>query len=61
LPDTLTMRDVAWDCWVNVAVTVVADLSVTLQEPEPLHAPPHPVKVEPAGATAARVTVLPYP
>ena len=62
LPDTLTVSVRGWAtvCWVNVAVTVAADVNVTLQEPVPVHAPLQPVNVEPVGATADRVTAVPY-
>ncbi len=44
----------------NVAVTVVAAESVTLQGPVPVHPPPlQPVKVEPAAALAVSVTAVP--
>ena len=62
LPDALTVSvwDCVWVCWVNVAVTVAADVSVTLQEPVPVHAPLHPVNVEPVAAAAVKVTAVPY-
>jgi hypothetical protein len=60
LPDTPTVSVGDCDCWVNVAVTVVANISVTLQEQVPVHAPLHPVKLDPDGAVAARDTELPY-
>jgi len=42
----------------NVAVTFFAEFIVTLQVPVPLHAPPHPSKVEPAVALAVNTTAL---
>src|SRR2546422_11377199 len=45
---------------VNVAVTVVAALSVTVQVPVPEHpAPLQPLKVEPAAGAAVKVTAVP--
>ena len=45
---------------VNVAVTVVSALRVTMQVPVPEQPPPlQPVKVEPAAGVAVRVTVVP--
>jgi hypothetical protein len=44
---------------VNVAVTLVAALIVTLQDVVPEQAPDHPVNVEPDAAAAARVTLIP--
>jgi len=62
LPDTPTMSvwDWVWVCWVNVAVTVAADVSATLHEPVPVHAPLQPVNVELVAVTAVSVTVVPY-
>lgn len=43
----------------NVAVTVLSESIVTVQEPVPEHPPPdHPSKVEPDAAVAVRVTVV---
>src|SRR2546430_7761978 len=67
LPDapTVSVRGWDWDCWVNVAMTIAADVSVTLQEPVPAHAPLQPMNVEPVGATVAgvavKVTTVPLP
>jgi len=45
---------------VNVAVTVVAALKVTVQAPVPEQPPPvQPPKVEPAAGAAVSVTVVP--
>src|SRR3989442_27767 len=45
---------------VNVAVTVVAALRVTVQVPVPEHPPPlQPLKVEPAAGVAVNVTAAP--
>ena len=62
LPDMLTVSAWVWDWvgWVNVAVTVAADVNVTLQEPVPVHAPLQPVNVELVAVTAVRVTAVPY-
>jgi len=44
---------------VNAAVTFRAAVILTLQLPVPVHAPPQPVKVEPAAGAAVRVTEVP--
>jgi len=49
---TVTAND--WS--VNVAVTLRASVMETVHVPVPVHAPLHPVKVEPALAAAARTT-----
>ena len=61
LPDTPTVSVSGWDWvgWVNVAVTVAADVNVTLQEPVPVHAPLQPVNVELVAVAAVRVTAVP--
>ena len=44
----------------NVAVTVVAAVTVTLHDPVPVHPPPlQPPKVEPAAGVAVSVTAVP--
>src|SRR5439155_19294799 len=44
----------------NVAMTVVAAVSVSVQVPVPLHPPPlHPAKTDPAAAVGVSVTVVP--
>ena len=43
----------------KVALTTVAAVSVTVQPPVPLHAPPHPAKVEPVPGVAVRLTTWP--
>ena len=43
----------------KVAVTLCAEFIVTVQLAEPVHAPLHPVKVEPPVDVAVRVTLLP--
>src|SRR5947209_1703289 len=48
-------------CRVNVAVTVVAALKVTVQAPVPEQPPPlQPPKVEPAAGAAVSVTAVPF-
>ena len=61
LPDTPTMSVWVWVWvgWVKVAVTVVAEVNVTLQEPVPVHAPLQPVNVEPVDGAAVRVSAVP--
>ena len=45
----------------NVAVTVVAAVTVTVHAPVPLHPPPlQPANVEPAAAAAVSVTAVPW-
>lgn len=43
----------------NVAVTEVFAVSVTLHAPVPLHPPDHPVNVDPALGVAVSVTAVP--
>jgi hypothetical protein len=43
----------------NVAVTVLLVVMVTTQEPVPVQAPLHPVKVDPVAGVAVSVTVVP--
>ena len=43
----------------NVAVTDVSAVSVTLQSPAPLHPLDHPAKVDPALGVALNVTAVP--
>lgn len=45
--------------WANVAVTLCADVMLTVQLPVPLHAPLQPVKVLPVAGVAVRVTLAP--
>jgi hypothetical protein len=57
VPALLTVRKTSG--W-NVAVTLVAAESVTVQVPVPLHPPPlQPANVEPEAAAAAKVTLAP--
>jgi hypothetical protein len=44
---------------VNVAVTVLAAFKVTIQDAVPVHAPDHPVNVDPVEATAESITAVP--
>jgi hypothetical protein len=44
---------------VKVAVTVLAEVIITVQVPVPEQTPLHPVKVEPVEAVAVRVTETP--
>jgi hypothetical protein len=43
----------------NVAVTLLACVTVTVQVPVPLHAPLQPVKVDPVAGVAVNVTFVP--
>ena len=45
--------------YVNVAVTDLATLIVTVQAPDPLHAPPQPAKDAVASGVAVRSTTVP--
>src|SRR3989337_700622 len=58
LPGTSTLGPRDRDCLVNVAVTAVADINRTLQEPVPLHAPLQPVNVEPCESLNVAVTIV---
>jgi hypothetical protein len=44
---------------VKVAVAVFMALIAKVQEPVPVHAPPHPLKVQPDIGAALRVTLVP--
>jgi hypothetical protein len=57
LPDLLTVM--GYVIWVNVAVTLFADVMLTWQVPVPLHAPPQPPKFHPFVAVAVNVTDVP--
>ncbi len=58
VPVLLIVRLKVWS--VKLAVTVVAAVNVTVQEPVPEHPPPlHPAKVEPVAGVAVRVTAVP--
>jgi hypothetical protein len=58
-PDFVTMR--VYRLAVKVAVTVVADVTVTTQVPTPEQPPPdQPPKVEPPAAAAVSVTLAPW-
>ena len=46
-------------CSVNVAVTVFAEVIVTTHGPVPVHAPDHPVNVEPVAGVGVTVTWVP--
>ena len=56
LPETSPLA--APEGGVKVAVTVWAELIVTVQLPVPVHAPLHPAKVEPEVGTAVNVTSI---
>ena len=45
-------------CSVKVAITLVAEETVTTHEPVPLHPPLQPVKVDPVAGMAASVTAV---
>jgi len=55
-PDTVTPELVEA---ANVAVTERAAFMETTHDPLPLHAPPHPLKLEPEAAEALSVTEVP--
>ena len=59
LPLGLTLTDRAKLLCVNVAETLVAAFIVTVQPPVPLHAPPQPVKLQPAAGAAVKLTWVP--
>jgi hypothetical protein len=44
---------------VKVAVTLLSEVMVTVQDPVPVQAPDHPVNVDPADAVAVNVTLVP--
>jgi hypothetical protein len=54
-----TQETTVFGFWSNVAVTVLAASTVTVQLPLPLQAPLQPANVEPASGLAARVTLVP--
>jgi hypothetical protein len=58
-PVPATVTESAWVVWVKVAVQDVAALMVRAAAALPLHAPLHPVKVEPAAGVAVSVTAAP--
>ncbi len=57
VPTLLTASAKVWT--VKVAVTERAALMLTVQVPVPVHAPLHPLKVEPAAGVAVSVTTVP--
>jgi hypothetical protein len=59
VPASVTERAKVVTVVLNVAVTDLAALMVTLHEPVPLHAPVQPAKVDPAVAFAVKVTTVP--
>ena len=61
LPAPLLLTVSAYDGRANVAVTVVAAVTVTTHVPVPLHPPPlQPVNVDPAAGAAVSVTAVPF-
>ncbi len=56
MPARLTFN---WMAGANVAVTVKAEFTATVQVPVPVQAPPQPVKTDPALARAVRSTLVP--
>ncbi len=48
-----------WNNGTKVAVTMVAEFTVTLQVPVPVQAPPQPVNAIPASGAAVRITGVP--
>jgi hypothetical protein len=59
VPTLLTVTVRLKRCRVKVAVTDCAALIVTVHGPVPLHAPVHPVKLDPEAALARSVTGVP--
>jgi 3D (Asp-Asp-Asp) domain-containing protein len=56
VPEPTSATESAKLCRVNVAVTLFAASRVTVQVPNPVHAPPHPANDEPVDGAAASVT-----
>ncbi len=56
VPPRLTLN---WNSGTKVAVTLIAEFTVTVQVPVPVQAPPQPVNTEPAFAAALKVTLVP--
>jgi hypothetical protein len=56
-PTTLTVK--VTGCSANEAVTAVAEVSVIVQVPVPLHPPFQPVKLDPVAGVAVSVTAVP--
>jgi len=60
VPAVLTVR--LTGCALNAAVTVVLEVTFTVQVPVPVHPPPlHPAKEEPVAGVAVKVTAVPLP
>ena len=55
----LATESTPWGVGMNVAVTFLAALMVTVQDPVPEQSPPHPEKVYPVPTTADSVTTVP--
>jgi hypothetical protein len=47
------------EAWLNVAVTEVLALTVTVHEPVPVHAPDQPANEDPDAGVAVRATLVP--
>lgn len=58
LPDAGLLTERALGFNVKLAITVFGPSIVTVQDPVPVQAPSHPIKVESPSAAAVRVTML---
>ena len=60
VPEPATVTLVAKEAVSKLALTNCTEFIVTVHDPVPVQAPLHPVKVDPAAATAFSVTELPW-
>src|SRR5256885_87220 len=59
-PEPASVTDSGYAIRVNVAVTALAAVIVTLHAPVPLHAPDQPANVDPVAALAVSNTTVPW-